>query len=57
MSSSQPEQTGNGCLQPLSASLVPLTLPLLSLLVFPGVNTGGVGSYVYEKEPSAVTQP
>lgn len=23
----------------------------------PGVNTGGVGSYIYEKEPSAVTQP
>lgn len=34
---------------PLSSPLVPV--------VSPGVNTGGVGSYVYEKEPSAVTQP
>lgn len=31
--------------------------PLLYPVVFPGVNTGGVGSYIYDKEPSAVTQP
>lgn len=33
--------------------LTPAALPV----VFPGVNTGGVGSYIYDKEPSAVTQP
>lgn len=31
--------------------------PLLYPVVFPGVNTGGVGSYIYDKESSAVTQP
>ncbi|TWW71823.1 Cysteine-rich protein 2 [Takifugu flavidus] len=32
--------------------------PCYAVLFGPkGVNTGGVGSYIYEKEPSAVTQP
>ena len=58
--------TGN-VLQPL---LFAHAVPSLAFSVFtphpmtpppplpsPGVNTGGVGSYIYEKEPSAVTQP
>ncbi|RVE57526.1 hypothetical protein OJAV_G00216850 [Oryzias javanicus] len=32
--------------------------PCYAVLFGPkGVNTGGVGSYIYDKEPSAVTQP
>ncbi|TKS86935.1 Cysteine-rich protein 2 [Collichthys lucidus] len=31
--------------------------PRCNKKVYFGVNTGGVGSYIYEKEPSAVTQP
>lgn len=38
---------------PLNNPWRPTAVPV----VFPGVNTGGVGSYIYEKEPSAVTQP
>lgn len=41
----------------LVLSVNPCHPPHLLLVVFPGVNTGGVGSYVYDKEPSAVTQP
>uniref|UniRef100_A0A3B5KZS4 Cysteine-rich protein 2 n=1 Tax=Xiphophorus couchianus TaxID=32473 RepID=A0A3B5KZS4_9TELE len=31
--------------------------PCYAVLFGPKVNTGGVGSYIYDKEPSAVTQP
>lgn len=42
-----------------SSSLLPSWLfsRCSPFLVSPGVNTGGVGSYIYDKEPSAVTQP
>ena len=38
---------------PLTNPWQPAAVPV----VFPGVNTGGVGSYVYDKEASAVTHP
>lgn len=42
---------------PLFLSVNPPDTLSLVPVVSPGVNTGGVGSYIYEKEPSAVTQP